>query len=331
MSGGSQQELANFSYTEFRLLAFPGVRESRRLLAIPFLCLFVLIVTANSILIYLVRTEKSLHSPMYLLIALLFVVNIGGGALNLLPRLLLSILLEATFISLTSCLTQMFFIYATLIFDCNVLLLMALDRYVAICHPLRYADIMRRRLLALLILVSLLRNVASVTPVVVLASQVSFCRSDTIGHFACEHMALMRLSCGDISRNKAVGRVFRSVTIAFDVSFLLASYGQIIRAALKIASGSARHKAFHTCGTHLIVIVIAYSTTLSSSIVFRVAKTASEDIHNLISAIYLLFPWAINPVIYGVRTKEIRDNLFKFFQRRCSVFGRKTANALSKG
>ncbi|XP_066475475.1 olfactory receptor 52K1-like [Tiliqua scincoides] len=329
MARGSPDELANLSYTEFRLLAFPGFQESRRLLAIPFFFLFVMIVTTNSLLIYLVKTEKSLHSPMYLLIALLFAVNIGG-AINILPRMLLSFLLGATFISLTSCLTQMFFIYAILIFDCNVLLLMALDRYVAICHPLRYADIMTWKLLVLLIFVSLLRSVAFVTPVVILASQVSFCHSDTIGHFACEHMALMRLSCGDISRNKIVGMVLRSVTIAFDISFLLASYSQIFHAALKIASGSAQNKAFHTCGTHLIVIIIAYSTTLSSSIVFRVAKTASEDVHNLISAIYLLFPWAINPVIYGVRTKEIRDNLIKFFQRRSSVLGHVTAASLSK-
>ncbi|XP_061485728.1 olfactory receptor 52K1-like [Rhineura floridana] len=317
MVRGIQAELANVSYTEFRLLAFPGLQEStRHFLAIPFFCLFVMIVTANSILIYIVKSEKSLHSPMYMLIALLFAVN-TAGAINILPRMVLSFILGATFISLTSCLIQMFFIYAILIFDCNVLLMMALDRYLAICYPLRYADLMTNKLLALLVLVSMLRSVFVVTPVVILASRVSFCRSNIIGHFACEHMALMRLSCGDISRNKIVGMLLRSLTIIFDVSFLLASYSQIIHTALKITSGTIKHKAFHTCGTHLIVIIIAYSTTLSSSIVFRVAKAASEDVHNLLSVIYLLFPWAINPFIYGMRTKEIRSSLLKLFWRKC--------------
>lgn len=329
MAGGTQHDLTNGSYTEFRLLAFPGLKEYRHFLAIPFFCLFVMILTANSILIYIVKTEKSLHSPMYLLIALLFAVNICG-TINIIPRMLLSFLFGATFISLTSCLVQMFFIYSILIFDCNVLLMMSLDRYVAICHPLRYPDIMTNKLLSFLIFISFLRSVFVVVPVIVLASQVSFCRSNVIGHFACEHMALMKLSCGDITKNKIVGMTLRSLTIIFDVTFLLASYGQILHAALKIASGTVKNKAFHTCGTHLIVIVLSYSSCLSSSVVFRVAKTASEDIHNLLSVIYLLFPWALNPVIYGMRTTEIRDNVVKFFRRKRSPFGSAMAAAQNK-
>uniref|UniRef100_A0A670IDY6 Olfactory receptor n=1 Tax=Podarcis muralis TaxID=64176 RepID=A0A670IDY6_PODMU len=312
MAGGDQNGTANVSYTDFLLLAFPGLQESRYLLAIPFFCLYLIIVAGNSILIH--TAEESLHSPMCLLIALLLAVNICGTA-TILPKMLLSFLLRASRISLAECLVQMFFLYFTSVLDCSVLLMMALDRYVAICHPLRYADIMTTRLLVLLTLASMLRSLFVVSPVVILASRVSFCRSDVISHFACEHMALMRLSCSDISINKAVGMAMRCVDVILDFSILLASYSQIVRTALKIASGNVRHKAFHTCGTHLIVLFVSYSSRLSSSIVFRLAKSASQDVHNLISAVYLLFPWAVHPVIYGVRTKEIRESLRKLFRR----------------
>ncbi|XP_015274551.1 PREDICTED: olfactory receptor 52K1-like [Gekko japonicus] len=319
MTAGSSNGTANTSYTEFLLLPFPGLRESRYLLAIPFFSLFVIIATANSVLIYTVRVEASLHSPMYLLIALLFAVNICGAS-TILPKTLLSLMFYASHISLTGCLAQMFFLYFSTGLDCNILLMMALDRYVAICHPLRYTEIVTTRFLILLTLASFVCTLFVVGPVVILASRVRFCRSNVISHFACEHMALMRLSCSDISVNKTVGIALRCIYNITNLSFLLASYSKIIHTALKISSGNVRHKAFHTCGTHLIIIFIGYSSRLSSSIVFRVAKSASADVHNLISAVYLLFPWAVYPIVYGVRTKEIRVNFLKLFRRKLSPF-----------
>ncbi|CAI5773811.1 olfactory receptor 52K1-like [Podarcis lilfordi] len=331
MAGGDQNGTANVSYTDFLLLPFPGLQESRYLLAIPFFCLYFMIVAGNSILIHTVRTDHSLHSPMYVLIALLFAINLCGSTI-ILPKMLLSFLLGVSHISLTECLVQMFFIYFVLMLDCNVLLLMALDRYVAICHPLHYTDIMTKKLLLILTLVALARSLAVVGPVVILASQVRFCRSNTIGHFACEHMALMKLSCGDISRNKIVGLAARTITIIFDFCFLLGSYGCILQVSMQMSSGHTRHKAFHTCGTHLMVILTVYSCSLVSSLVFRLAKSASQDVHNLLSAIYLFLPWILNPIIYGMRTKEIQDSLWKLLRRKWAhlVPGKAVARSRTK-
>ncbi|XP_053241190.1 olfactory receptor 52K1-like [Podarcis raffonei] len=316
-----QNTSANTSYREFLLLAFPGFQKSRYLLAIPFFCIYLMIILANSLLIYTVKAESCLHSPMYLLIALLLAVNVFGST-TVLPQMLLSFLFGISSISLTGCLVQMFFLYLAIMLDTGILLMMALDRYVAICHPLHYADILTGKLLGLLAAAALVRSVSIVSPVVILASQVRFCRSNVIEHFACEHMALMKLSCGDTSRNRVVGMAVRSFTIVFDLVFLALSYSKIILTALKMASGSFRHKAFHTCSTHLIVLFIGYSSCLSSSIVFRLAKSASQDVHNLLSVMYLLFPGAINPVIYGVRTKEIRESIQRLFRRwRWTLFG----------
>ncbi|XP_074071214.1 olfactory receptor 52K1-like [Macrotis lagotis] len=304
----------NISYTNFFLLGFPGLKESRSLLVLPFFFLYMVILSANGLIVYVVTTQRSLHQPMYALISLLLTVNICT-ATTVVPAMLFSFFTHFNHISLTRCLFQMFFIYFLLVFDCNILLVMALDRYVAICYPLRYPEIITGQVLAGLVAVAATRSAGIVAPVVVLAARVQFCRSNVIQHFTCEHMALMKLSCGDISLNKTVGLVIRVFNRVLDLLLLATSYTRITHAALRISSGDARSKALHTCGSHLLVIIIVYGSTMSSSIVYRVARTASQDVHNLLSAFYLLLPCLVNPVIYGVRTKEIQQHLVKFFQR----------------
>ncbi|XP_075118587.1 olfactory receptor 52K2-like [Leptodactylus fuscus] len=294
----------HYPYQEFILLGFPGFRESRYLLFIAFFLVYLVILVTNSVVIHTVRTESSLHAPMYVLIALLCAVHICGTT-AILPKMLPGFLFHQNHISLVGCLLQMFFIYFFIMMDCNLLLMMALDRYIAICKPLHYSTIMTRNNLVLLTIAALVRSVSTLTPVVYLASRVDFCRSNTIRHFACEHMALLGLACGSIAKNKLVGLSIRIFNLVFEISLLSISYSCIIRAAMSISAGM-RHKSLQTCGTHILVIFIYFFFRLSSSIVYRVSRSASQDIHNLISAIYLLFPPLVNPLIYGLRTKEIR-------------------------
>ncbi|XP_002708587.2 olfactory receptor 52K1-like [Oryctolagus cuniculus] len=313
MSGWSNGS-SNMSYTSFLLVGFPGLQESRALLVLPFLSLYLVIISANALVIHTVVAQRSLHQPMYLLIALLLAVNICA-ATTVVPAMLLSFSTHFHRISLAHCLLQMFCIYFFIVFDCNILLVMALDRYVAICYPLRYPEIVTGQLLAGLVGAAAARSTCIVAPVVALASRVRFCRSHVIYHFACEHMALMKLSCGDISLNKTVGLTVRIFNRVLDMLLLGASYSRIIHAAFRISSGGARSKALNTCGSHLLVVFTVYSSTMSSSIVYRVARTASQDVHNLLSAFYLLLPCVVNPIIYGARTKEIRQHLMTLFQR----------------
>ncbi|XP_040820288.1 olfactory receptor 52K1-like [Ochotona curzoniae] len=313
MSGWSNVS-SNTSYTSFLLVGFPGLQQHRALLVLPFLILYLLIVSANALVIHTVVAQRSLHQPMYLLIALLLAVSICA-ATTVVPAMLLSFSTHFNRISLARCLIQMFCIYFLIVLDCNILLVMALDRYVAICYPLRYPEIVTGQLLAGLVGVAAVRSTCIVAPVVILASRVRFCRSDVIYHFACEHMALMKLSCGDISLNKTVGLAVRIFNRVLDMLLLGTSYSRIIHAAFRISSGGARAKALNTCGSHLLVVFTVYSSTMSSSIVYRVARTASQDVHNLLSAFYLLLPCVVNPIIYGARTKEIRQHLATLFQR----------------
>lgn len=175
---------------------------------------------------------------------------------------------------------------------------------------------MTRKYPSRLSLAAVVRTISFVSPVVILASKVHLCHSSVVKHFVCEQMALVSLSCGYTSRNKVVGLVMRTITIFFDLGFLLTSYCRIIRTALKIASGEVQHKACQASATHRMVILVTY---LSSLIVYHMGKSVSEDVHNLISATYLLLPRGINPIICGVRTKEIREHLLKLLKKRFGV------------
>ncbi|XP_073525590.1 olfactory receptor 52P1-like [Phyllobates terribilis] len=306
-----ENQTSPFLYTEFVLRGFPGVSSFRELLAVPFCSVYVLILSGNLIIMYRVWVEKSLQSPMYHLICLLFAVNISCTT-AIVPSTMMALVCGVDRISLGGCLFQMFFMYTMVMFESNVLLLMALDRYVAICRPLRYHDIMTGRLMLHLSILSFVECSLMVSPIIIVASWVEFCFSNLILDFVCENMVLLNLGCGNIHNVQFVGLMVRILVTAMDITLLLASYSRILYSAMKIVTGKARHKTLHTCGTHLCVVVLNYSCGLLSSIAYRMP--ISIDLQNLTSAIYYLFPATVHPLIYGYRVKEIRVCLIKSWQ-----------------
>ncbi|KAM9319651.1 olfactory receptor 52K2-like [Gastrophryne carolinensis] len=314
MEGWPQNQTFNF-YTEFVLLGFPGIIQFRKLLTIPFMVLYVIILTGNLLIIYEVYVQPSLHSPMYYLMSLLFIINISSTT-SVLPKLLLSLAFDMNQVTLAGCLAQMFYIYFMAIFESGVILMMALDRFVAICRPLYYNRIMTKHLLLKLTLFGLARGLSLASPIVILTSRAQFCKSKIILNFVCENMGLLSLACGDISTQEAVGLMARVLVSIIDGGLLLMSYLSILYTAMKIVAGKARHKALHTCGTHLMVAMLIYACALMSSIVYRMKTHISYDIQNLFNAIYLMFPASINPFIYGLGVKEIRKCLSRTWKRK---------------
>uniref|UniRef100_A0A8P0PLX2 Olfactory receptor n=1 Tax=Canis lupus familiaris TaxID=9615 RepID=A0A8P0PLX2_CANLF len=300
--------------SSFQLTGIPGLESLHIWLSIPFGSMYLVAVVGNVTILAVVKVEHSLHQPMYFFLCMLAVIDLVLST-STMPKLLGIFWFGAGDIGLDACLAQICSASTSSLSLTAILLVMALDRYVAICYPLRYPKLVTAQLLAGLLGAAAARSTCIVAPVVGLASQVRFCRSHIIHHFACEHMALMKLSCGDISLNKTVGLTVRIFNRVLDMLLLGASYSRIIHAAFRISSGRARSKALNTCGSHLLVIFTVYSSTMSSSIVYRVARAASQDVHNLLSAFYLLLPCLVNPFIYGARTKEIRQHLATLFQR----------------
>ncbi|KAG9467550.1 hypothetical protein GDO78_014750 [Eleutherodactylus coqui] len=303
-----------FSHTEFILFGFPGIVAYRKFLVIPFLSMYVMIWTGNFILIYQICVVRRLMSPMYILISILFTANISSTT-SFIPKFILGLSINMNEITLAGCLIQMFCIYFMAIFESGILLTMALDRYVAIYRPLRYNDIMSRQTLVYLVLIGIVRAIIFVSPMVILASYVQYCKSNIILNFVCENMGLLSLACSDISKIQLVGLLVRIFITIPDCCLLLFSYSGILYAAMKIISGKARHKALQTCGMHLLGAVIIYICAVVSSVVYRMHARVSYDVQNLFSAIYMMFPATLNPYIYGLGVKEIRQSLKKSSKR----------------
>ncbi|XP_058885601.1 olfactory receptor 51E2-like [Acipenser ruthenus] len=308
-------ERSNLSHTTFILIGFPELYEYRRLLFFPFFLIYVVVLIGNSVIIYVIKTAESLHTPMYILISYMAVIDIIVPT-AIIPNMLLSLLFDWNRISLAGCLTQMFFVHCISSFESTILLIMALDRYVAICNPLRYAEIMNTSVFLKMGIFSVIRGGAWTCALIILAHPLSFCGSNIINQCYCEHMALVSLACGSTTKNNVTGLLMAFTIVGFDISCILFSYIRIITVVIKTASAKERQKAFHTCSTHLIVMFFFYISGNVSFVTYRVSNTIPTDVHTLLSVMYLVVPASVNPIIYGVRTKEIRQVIVKMFRRR---------------
>ncbi|MEQ2204780.1 hypothetical protein XENOCAPTIV_018421 [Xenoophorus captivus] len=306
----------NFSHTSFQFRCFPELREHRWILALLFFLCFLSVLLGNSVLVYIIRRVENLHSPMYFLICMLCIVD-TLVVTTILPNMLLTLLFNWNHISLAGCLIQMFFTHFLSSLESTLLMAMALDRYVAICRPLHYMDIMNSSMCLRLLLFTLLRSVSIMSTLVVLASSLWFCHSNTIQHCYCDHMALVKLACVSTEKNHAAGLAVIICFVGVDIPIIFFSYMKILNVVLRAAAASEeRLKAFHTCTTHLIVMMCFYLvgtiTFLSGSLNIPIAT----GINTLMGIMYILIPATVNPIIYGVRTKEIRCGLHGLFKLR---------------
>ncbi|XP_067221881.1 olfactory receptor 52K2-like [Chanodichthys erythropterus] len=303
----------NISFTDFMLNGFYSLGEWRPFLFIPFFLMFLLAITANSILIYLIISQKSLHSPMYVLIGVMAVLDLIGP-ISSVPSMLLSLLFNWSGISLVGCLIQMFCIHYVGSFQSTLLLWMALDRYFAICKPLYYHKYMEIPNFLKYVVVPLIRNGILNVTIVSLAGKLSFCSTNVIDHCFCEHMALVQLACGDISINNLVGLLSTFLIPTTDFIIITASYIVIFASVFK--SGKAQIKAINTCITHIIVMLFTLIFALIAFLSYRTKNNNfSPNSRVFVSAMYLLFPSCFNPIIYGVRTKEIRQRFLQFIRK----------------
>ncbi|XP_068121794.1 olfactory receptor 52P1-like [Hyperolius riggenbachi] len=307
------QNLSHY-FTEFFFFPFPGITKQRQILAFLFFSIYGLTLVLNLVISSAIWWQKNLHSPMYVLITLFLVVNIASTT-TVMPKMTLSFL-GVNQISRAGCLTQLFISQSTSMFKSVVLLLMAFDRYIAICRPLHYHTIVTKTSLLHLALAGLARNSVIATVFLYLASKLNYCKPNIILNFMCEYIVLVSLACGDVSRSQIIGLMSRTGVTLSDITILLVCYMKVLTAVLKIASGSARHKALHTCGNHVLVALLVYFCGLLSSFLHKVDESISYDFQNLTSIIYFLIPSMANPVIYGLCVREIKDCLMKPWKKK---------------
>ncbi|XP_006111862.1 olfactory receptor 52D1-like [Pelodiscus sinensis] len=311
--------MADFNLTPsdtstFFLVGIPGLEFAHLWISIPFATCYIVGLFANSSILFVVRKEQTLHKPMYLLICMLALTDIGMST-SVMPKTLSIFWFNLNGITLDGCLAQMFFFQAISIVHSAILVTMAFDRYVAICNPLRYPTILTNARTAKLGLVGVFRAILFFLPLPLLLRRLPFCDNRIIHHTFCDHMAVAKLSCGDITINRIYGMVLALFIIGCDLMLIGLSYGLIIRALFRISSKKAHQKALNTCTAHILVILMSYPPGLFASLSYRFSQGVAPHVHIIFSNIYFVTPPMFNPIVYGVNTKELREKLVKYICR----------------
>ncbi|XP_007491232.1 olfactory receptor 51V1-like [Monodelphis domestica] len=296
--------------TIFYLTGIPGYEELYHWISIPFFILYMIGILGNCTILHIVRTDPSLHEPMYYFLAMLSLTDMGMSLPTLVSvfRVLWFISNEIEF---NTCVIQMFFIHTFSLTESAVLLAMAFDRYVAICHPLRYSTILTPKRIIKIGITAILRSSLTSTPPLVSLAYFPYCHSHVLSHSYCLHQDMIHLACADTKFNVIYGVVVIIILWGFDALGILISYIFILRSVLSIASQKERLKALNTCASHICAVLILYVPMIGLSLVHRFAKHASPLVHIFMAHIYLLVPPILNPIIYSVKTKQIRVGIIR--------------------
>ncbi|XP_050799226.1 olfactory receptor 52R1-like [Gopherus flavomarginatus] len=309
----SDSNTTNFiNPSTFILLGIPDLQMAQVWISIPFCTMYAIAILGNFIILFIVKRETSLHEPMYYSLCMLAITDLVLST-STLPKMLSIFWFNSREINFSACLTQMYFIHCFSVMESGIFVAMAWDRYVAICDPLRHSIILTNPMVAKISLAVVLRGSMLVLPYPFLVRQWPYCRTNIIPHTYCEHIAVVKLACTNIRISSYYGLFLAFLVTGLDVFFIAVSYIQILRAIFSLPTKDARLKTFGTCSSHLCVILIFYIPSLFSFLMHRFGHNLALHLHILITNVYLLVPPMLNPIIYGVRTKQIWNRLLQLF------------------
>ncbi|NXK01480.1 O52R1 protein, partial [Corythaixoides concolor] len=256
----------------FLLVGIPGLEKEQFWIAFPFCTMYAIAVLGNITLLLIIKTDPSLHEPMFLFLAMLAFTDLVLST-SMLPKMLSIFWLGSGEIGYLSCLVQLFFIHTFSMMESGILMAMALDRCIAICHPLRHSSILSWQVVVALGTLVLVRGVLLVSPSGFLIHRLPFCQHYVIPHSYCEHMAVVKLACGDTRVNAIYGLFVALAVIGSDTILISVSYTMILLVVLRLPTTEARLKAFSTCASHVCVILAFYTPALFSFLTHRFGHT----------------------------------------------------------
>ncbi|CAO2595401.1 Putative olfactory receptor 1F12P [Lemmus lemmus] len=292
---------------EFVLLGFSDQPWLEFPLFVVFLTSYIVTIIGNLNIILVSRLDPKLHTPMYFFLTNLSVIDLCYITCTV-PQMLVNLHSDKT-ISYTGCVVQLFMFLGLGGTECVLLAVMAYDRYVAICHPLHYSTIMTPRLCTSLVTLSWV--IATLNPLLhtLMMARLHFCSENTIHHFFCDINSLLPLSCSDTSLNQlmvlfVVGLIFVVPSVC-----ILASYGRIVSAVMKITSIQGKLKAFSTCGSHLALVILFYGAI--AGIYMSPSSNHSTEKDSAASVIFMVVAPVLNPFIYSLRNNELKGTFRK--------------------
>lgn len=294
--------------THFILLGFPTHPGFQMLLFFLFLATYLLTLLENFLIILAIRSDGQLHKPMYFFLSNLsflemwYVTVIG-------PKMLVDFLSHDKTISFNGCMTPLYFFVTFVCTEYILLAVMAFDRYVAICYPLRYTVIMTNQLCGTLAAGCWFCGLMTAMIKMLFIARLHYCGTPRINHYFCDISPLLNVSCEDSSQAELVDFFLALMVIAVPLCVVVASYATILTTILRIPSAQGRQKAFSTCASHLTVVILFYSTTL-----FTYARPKLMYAYNsnkVVSVLYTVIVPLFNPIIYCLRNREVKAALKK--------------------
>ncbi|XP_074049254.1 olfactory receptor 7D4-like [Macrotis lagotis] len=302
-------------FTQFILLLFSEKPNQEAPLFGLFLSMYLVTMIGNLLIMLAISSDSHLHTPMYFLISNLSFVDTCFVTTTV-PRMLVSFMTQNKAIPYADCLTQMFFFILFASIDNFLLTSMAYDRFVAICHPLRYAVMMSSWFCGLLVILCWTMAFLVALLFSLLGTRLSFCTNHQIQHFFCDLPEIMKLSCSDTLINYILMYLVSGLLGVIPVMGILFSYIQICFSIIKIQSAQGKYKAFSTCGSHLCVVSLFYGTVFG--VYLSSAFTDASWKSTVASAIYAVVTPMLNPFIYTLRNKDIKAALWRIISRKTS-------------
>uniref|UniRef100_G3UC16 Olfactory receptor n=1 Tax=Loxodonta africana TaxID=9785 RepID=G3UC16_LOXAF len=311
MESGNQTHVS-----EFILLGLSEEAELQPLLFGLFLSMYLVTFTGNLLIILAIITDSHLHLPMYFFLSNLSFADICFIS-STVPKMLLNIQMQSKVITYEGCITQMYFFMLFGGLDNFLLTVMAYDRFVAICHPLNYTVIINPKFCGLLLLTSWLLTVLYSLLHGLMVLRLSFCTELEIPHFFCELNQVVQLACSDAYPNDLAMYFTTGFVGVIPLTGILFSYSKIVSSILRISSAGGKYKAFTTCGSHLSVVSLFYGTGLG--VYLSSAATQTSMARTIASVMYAVATPMLNPFIYSLRNKDIKQALKKLFRPKSSL------------
>ncbi|XP_005380548.1 PREDICTED: olfactory receptor 51V1-like [Chinchilla lanigera] len=291
----SAMSISHSNSSGFILTGFIGLEGYYQWVSIPLSIIYAMVFLGNCMVLHVIRTEPSLHEPMFYFLAMLALTDLSMG-LSTVHTVLGVLWRFIQEVSLDSCIAQSYFIHGLSFMESSVLLAMSFDRYIAICNPLRYSSILTTDKIMKIGIAILCRSSLLIPPVIIRLKFLNYCRPHVLSHSFCLHQDLIRIACSDIRFNSIYALALVISTLLLDAVLILISYVMILHTVLAIASQEERMK----------------------SMVHRFGKHLSPLVQVLMGNIYVLFPPLMNPIIYSIKTQQIRRRIQRLFYLKSS-------------